>query len=83
MDAAMPCKKNPKSLSSSQATRVRLEASNEVPKTKYGCMVEARESTRQRVEPSLPKNHEDLIAGKGHNSMNIAIWRTSSLRCPK
>ena len=27
------------------------------------------ESTWQRVEPSLPKNHEDHIAGKAHNSM--------------
>ena len=34
------------------------------------CIVEAHESTRQRVGPSLPKNHEDHIAGKGQNSMN-------------
>ena len=52
-----------------RATRARLEASNKVPKTKYTCMMEAHEPTRQRVEPSVPKNLEDHIAGKGHNSM--------------
>ena len=67
----LPCraKKETKSSSSSRATRARLEASNEVPKTKYSCIVEAHESTRQRVEPSRPKSHEDHIAGKGQNSM--------------
>ena len=35
-----------------------LNASNKVPKTKY---------TRQRVEPPLPRNHEDHIGGKGYN----------------
>ena len=46
-----------------------LNASHKVPKTKYGCIVEAHESTRQRVEPSQPRNHEDHIAGKGYTSM--------------
>ena len=32
-------------------------------------IVEAHESIRQRVEPSLPNNHEYHIAGKGHNSV--------------
>ena len=31
--------------------------------------MEPRESTRQRLESSLPKEHEDHIAGKGYNSM--------------
>ena len=31
--------------------------------------MEAHESTRQRLESSLPKDHEDHIAGKGFNSM--------------
>ena len=31
--------------------------------------MESHESTRQRVEPSLPKHHEDHIAGKGYTSM--------------
>ena len=38
-------------------------------KTKRACIVEAHESTRQRLESSPPKDHEDHIAGKGHNSM--------------
>ena len=29
----------------------------------------AHESTRQRLESSPPKDHEDHIAGKGYNSM--------------
>ena len=32
-------------------------------------MVEAHESTRQRLELSLRKDHEHHIAGKGYNSM--------------
>ena len=31
--------------------------------------MEAHESTRQCLESSLPKDHEDDIAGKGYNSM--------------
>ena len=36
---------------------------------KHPCIVEAHESTRQRLESSLPRNHEDHIAGKGFSSM--------------
>ena len=32
--------------------------SNRIPKTKHTC-IEARESTRKRLESSLPKDHED------------------------
>ena len=31
--------------------------------------MEARESTRKRLESCLPKGHEDHVAGKGYNSM--------------
>ena len=31
-------------------------------KTGHACIVEAHESTRKRLESSLPKNHEDDIA---------------------
>ena len=31
--------------------------------------MEAHESTRKRLESSLPKGHEDHVAGKGYNSM--------------
>ena len=37
--------------------------------TKHACIAEELESTRQRLESSLPKEHEDHIAGKGYNSM--------------
>ena len=36
----------------------------------YACIVEARESTRKRLEATLPRNHEDHIADKGFNSIN-------------
>ena len=36
---------------------------------KFACILEASESTRMRVEESLPKYHEDQIAGKGDNSL--------------
>ena len=38
-------------------------------KIKFACILEASESTRLRMEDSLPKNHEDHIAGKGDNSL--------------
>ena len=42
--------------------------SNEI-KSKLACILEASESTRLRMEESLPKYHEDHIAGKGDNSL--------------
>ena len=39
-------------------------------KTKHACIVEYHESTRNRLESSLPKIHEDHTAGKGHNSIS-------------
>ena len=38
-------------------------------KTKHACIVDTHESTRQRLESSAPKDHEDHIAGKGYYSM--------------
>ena len=37
-------------------------------KSKFACILEANESTRMRMEESLPKYHEDHIEGKGDNS---------------
>ena len=37
-------------------------------KSKFACILEASESTRMRMEESLPNYHEDHIAGKGDNS---------------
>ena len=38
-------------------------------KSKFACILEASESTRMRVEESLPKYHEDHFAGKGDTSL--------------
>ena len=60
---AMPCKtcnKNKK-----RETRGKT---NEI-KSKLAYILEATESTRLRMEESLPKYHEDHIAGKGDNSL--------------
>ena len=43
-------------------------ASNKI-KTKLACILEADESTRMRMENSIPHHHEDHIAGKGENSL--------------
>ena len=42
---------------------------NKIPRTSHPCIVEAHESTRQRVESSLPQDHGDHIVGRGYNSM--------------
>ena len=73
MDAAMPCKRRAKHSSGLQATVARPNSSSKVPKTRYACKVEYHASKRQRLEPYLPKYHEDHIAGKGFNSMNHDI----------
>ena len=41
-------------------------------KSKFACILEASESTRMRMEESLPKYHEDHIAGKGNDSLQHA-----------
>ena len=38
-------------------------------KSKFACILEASESTRMRVEESVPHYHEDHIAGSGDNSL--------------
>ena len=46
-------------------------------KSKFACILEASESTRMRMEESLPKYHEDHIAGKVDNSLqHYTIWYT-------
>ena len=64
MEAPMPCK-----LRTYQYRRTCGE-SNEIRKSKHACIVEAHESTRKRLERTLPKHHEDRIAGKGFNSLS-------------
>ena len=63
MAPAMPCKTSKKS--QHWATRGK---SNEI-KSKFACILEASESTRLRMEESLPNCHEDHIAGNGENSL--------------
>ena len=57
---AMPCKKN-----KHEETRSKT---NDF-KSKFACLLEASESTRMRMEETLPKYHEDHVAGKGDNSL--------------
>ena len=40
-------------------------------KSKFACILEASEPTRMRMEESLPNYHEDHIAGKGNNSLQL------------
>ena len=63
MAPAMPCKTCKKS--EKGETRGKT---NEI-KSKLVCILEASESTRLRMEDSLPNYHEDHIAGKGDNSL--------------
>ena len=56
----MPCKIVKKNCGSG--------ASNKI-KTRLACILEASESTRLRVGESLPKHHEDHMAGKGKKSL--------------
>ena len=59
----MPCKICKKS--KNWVTRGK---SNEM-KSKFTCILEASESTRLRMEESLPNDREDHIAGKRDNSL--------------
>ena len=56
---AMPCK-TAKNCGSGTSNKIQ---------TKLACILEANESTRMRMGNSIPHNHEDLIAGKGENSL--------------
>ena len=40
-------------------------------KTKLACILEANESTRMRMGNSEPSIHEDHVAGKGENSLQL------------
>ena len=52
----------------------KIEKTNETvknPRKKLdACIVDTHESTRKRLQSSLPKDHEDHIAGKGYNSIS-------------
>ena len=67
MAPAMPCKTCKKNKHGETRSK-----SNDF-KSKFACILEASESTRMRMEESLPKYHEDHIAGKGDNSLQHYI----------
>ena len=60
---AMPCKTSKKSKNGETRGKT-----NEM-KSNLACILEASESTRLRMEESLPNYHEDHVAGKGDNSL--------------
>ena len=62
MAPAMPCKTCKKS----NHGETRSETDDF--KSKFASILKANESTRLRMEESLPNRHEDHIAGKGDNS---------------
>ena len=51
-------------------------------KTKFACILEASESTRLRMEESLPNYHEDHIAGKGYNLVHKFIPMPQAMKIP-
>ena len=61
----------------------RVVNSTRFQKTKHACIVEAHEATGKLLESSLPKIHEDHIAGKGHHSMSHYDLYTNLFRCLK
>ena len=63
MAPAMPCKTCKKSKKGETRSKT-----NDF-KSKFACILEASESTRKRMEESLPNYHEDHIAGKGDRSL--------------
>ena len=85
MEAAIPCKKKEqRSAPAFRKVKRRVVNPTRFKKIKHACIVEAHKSTRPRLESSLPKDHEDHIAGKGYNSMtHYNFWCTSLVRCLK
>ena len=57
---AMPCKKNKHGETRGKTHDL---------KSKFACILEASESRKMRMEETLPKYHEDHVAGKGDNSL--------------
>ena len=52
-------------------------------KSGFACILEASESTMMRKEETLPKYHEDHIAGKGDNSLQHYFFCTNLFLCLK
>ena len=77
MAPAMPCKTCKKSKKGETRGKT-----NDF-KSKFACILEASESTRMRMEESLPNYHEDHIAGKGDNSLQHYNLDTNLFLCLK
>ena len=71
MEAAMACKTGTKKcFKKLRETVSESDESNTIQNTKHALIVEAHGSTRERLESTLPKDHEDHIAGEGYNSIS-------------
>ena len=77
MAPAMPCKTCKKNKHGE--TRCKTDDF----KSKFACILEASESTRMRMEESLPTYHEDHIAGRGDNSLQQYNLYTNWFLCHK
>ena len=63
MAPAMPCKTCKKNKNGETRSKTNEFKSN------LACILEASESTRLRMEESLPNHRDDHIAGKAHNTL--------------
>ena len=72
MEAATPCKNGNEEaferVAGDRRRNPRFRPNSQ--KTKHACIVEAHESTRKRLESTLPRSHEDHMAERGFNSMS-------------
>ena len=66
-------KKEQRSTSGLQETEAKSCEPNKIPKTKHACIVEAHESTRQRLESSPPKDHEDHRVGQSKEQKGLIL----------
>ena len=67
-EAAMPCKL--KTTKCSHRHREIDSRPYKIQKSKRACIVEVPESTRKRLEGTLPKEHEDHVAERVFNSLS-------------
>ena len=72
IETTIPIKKGTKKRSSFPETEAKSCEFNQIPKTKYTCIMKTHESTWQRLESSLSKRkvmNEDYIVSKGSSSI--------------
>ena len=82
MAPAMPCK------TCKKIKKGEIRSKTDEFKSKFACIFEAGESTRMRMEESLPKKHEDRVAGRGdislhhHNLVHKFIPMPEAMKIP-